>query len=135
MIQYGTSLDGIGADMLAGFFVGWPNPPSAETHLKLLKNSADVVMAVDDETGNVVGFMTAISDGVLSAHIPYLEVLPAYQGQGIGRELFRRMLESLSGLYMVDLICDPKMQGFYEQSGMKPALGMMIRNYDRQSGT
>ncbi len=28
MIRYATTLDGITEGMLAGFFVGWPNPPT-----------------------------------------------------------------------------------------------------------
>ena len=43
---------------------------------------------VDGErSGQVVGFITAISDGVLSAYIPLLEVLPGWRSQGIGGEL------------------------------------------------
>jgi predicted N-acetyltransferase YhbS len=71
---------------------------------------------------------------VLSAYIPLLEVLPAYQGQGIGSELVRRMLAKLADLYMVDLLCDPGMQPFYERLGMRPTTGMLRRNYDRQAG-
>ncbi len=133
MIIYEDSVESITKENLQGFFVGWPNPPSPEAHLKLLANSDHIVLAVDDETSNVVGFITAISDGVLSAYIPLLEVLPAYQGQGIGQELMRRMLEKLSGLYMVDLFCDKELQSFYERFGMKPAFGMMQRNYEWQS--
>lgn len=134
MISYIDSDEGITPDQLHGFFVGWPNPPSPETHLKLLANSDKIVLAVDDETGNVVGFVTAISDGVLSAYIPLLEVVPAYQRRGIGQELMRRILKKLSGLYMVDLLCEPELEPFYAHLGMKPAFGMMIRNYGRQSG-
>lgn len=135
MITYIDSIVNVTPANLCGFFVGWPNPPSQETHLKLLANSDEIVLAIDDETGNVVGFTTAISDGVLSAYIPFLEVLPAYQGQGIGQELTRRMLEKLSALYMVDLICDPELQPFYARFGMKQATGMMLRNLERQLGT
>ena len=85
MISYTDSIEGVTAKMLRGFFAGWPNPPSPGMHLKLLTNSYKVVLAIDDKTDNVVGFITAISDGVLSAYIPLLEVLPAYQGQGIHR--------------------------------------------------
>jgi len=134
MIVYTDSLNQITPDNLLGFFVGWPNPPSPETHLKLLMNSDEVLLAVDDETGNVAGFITAISDGILSAYLPLLEVLPAYQGQGIGSELVRRMLEKLKGLYMVDLLCDAELQPFYTRLGMRPARGMMARHYERQSG-
>jgi GNAT superfamily N-acetyltransferase len=135
VIVYTGSLEGITADALrGGFFVGWPDPPSAETHLRLLRGSDHRVLAVDDETGSVVGFVTAISDGLLCAYIPLLEVLPMHQGRGIGTELMRRMLDTLRGLYAVDLLCDPELQPFYACLGMRPATGMMVRNYGRQSG-
>jgi ribosomal protein S18 acetylase RimI-like enzyme len=134
MISYTDSVKDITADRLRGFFVDWPHPPSPETHLKLLQNSDHVVLAVDDETGHVVGFITAVSDGVLAAYIPLLEVLPVYQRQGIGQELMRRMLEKLSGLYAVDLMCDPDLEPFYARLGMRPAFGMIIRRHERGSG-
>ncbi len=134
MIAYADSTDGISLDNLRGFFVGWPNPPAPETHLRILNGSDAVVLARDDATGAVVGFITAISDGVSCAYIPHLEVLPDYQGRGIGSELARRMLEKVSRLYMIDLLCDPEVQPFYARLGMRPATGMLIRNYDRQSG-
>ena len=134
MIKYIHTSEGITPQQIHGFFEGWPDPPSPETHLRLLANSDEVVLAVDDETGDVVGFITAISDTVLAAYIPLLEVLPAYRGRGFGRELVRRMLDRLKGLYMVDLLCDPDLQPFYASLGMVPATGMMIRYYERQSG-
>ena len=134
MIHYADSVAGIISDNLHGFFVGWPNPPSAATHLELLEDSDYLVLAVEDETGTVVGFVTATSDGVLSAHVSFLEVLPAYQGRGIGTEPFRRMLERSRGLYGVSLTCDLELQPFYERFGMRPANAMILRNYDRQSG-
>ena len=82
----------------------------------------------------MVGFITAVSDGISCAYIPHLEVLPTYQGQGIGTALLRRMLERLHYLYMIDLVCDPDLQPFYERAGMRAVVGMVMRNYDRQSG-
>ena len=133
-IVYQDSLEGITPAQLQGFFETWLNRPSPETHWKVLKNSDHVVIAIDEETNRVVGFITAISDGVLSAYIPFLEVLSSYQGRGIGSELMRRMLRKLEGLYMVDLLCDPELEPFYRRFGMRPAFGMMIRNYERQAG-
>ena len=130
MIGYTDSLADITPDKLKGFFVGWPNPPSPETHLKLLAGSDEIVLAVNDETGEVVGFVNAIADGVLSAYIPLLEVLPEYQGQGIGRELVRRMMEKLSRFYMVDVVCDPDFMPFYARFGMQPGNAMMLRRRD-----
>ena len=65
-----TTIETIKAEPLQGFFVDWPNPPSSKTHLKLLQNSSKVVIAIDPSTNKVVGFITAISGGVLSAYIP-----------------------------------------------------------------
>lgn len=134
-IRYTDSVDGITAEQLGGpFFVGWPNPPPPVTHLRLLRGSDHVVVAVDEGSGAVVGFVTAISDGVLAAFIPFLEVVPAYQSHGIASELMRRMLARLRHLYSVDLFCDPELQPYYERFGMQLATGMLHRNYDRQSG-
>ncbi|MFC1452259.1 GNAT family N-acetyltransferase [Verrucomicrobiota bacterium] len=134
MIRYTTSLDGITPEMLSGFFVGWPNPPSQETHLRILQNSSFVVLAIDEQAGLVVGFIAAVSDGIMSAYISMLEVLPAHQRKGIGTELVRRMLEQCGKLYMVDTTCDDHLRPFYAWCGMRPSTGMMIRNYERQSG-
>ena len=73
---------------------------------------------------------TAISDGVISAYIPLLEVLPDFQGRGIGKELTGRLLEELDGLYMVDLSCDEELVPFYEGLGLTrldAALGVRNR--------
>jgi len=134
VIRYLDSVDGLTPGQLSGFFVGWPNPPTAETHLEILKRSAHVLLAVNAETDRVVGFINAISDTVLSAYLPLLEVLPEYQGQGIGSELVRRMLAKLESLYMVDLVCDEDLASFYERFGLKSARAMAKRDFTHQSG-
>ena len=134
-ITYRDVADGIAAHHLrGGFFAGWPNPPSPETHLRLLHGSDAVELAIDGATGQVIGYITALSDGVLFAYISSLEVLPTYHGRGIGTELTRRMLERLRRLYAVDLLCDPDVQPFYARLGLRPTTGMLLRNYERQSG-
>ena len=132
MIEYTTKLENINEYQLKGFFVGWPNPPSEETFLKLLEGSYRVILAIEDN--KVIGFINAISDGVLSAYIPLLEVLPEYQSKGIGKELVSKMKEELVHLYMVDLLCDEELIPYYEKQGMSKATGALIRNYDNQNG-
>ncbi len=129
MIKYINSIEQIDCSMLERFFEGWINPPSQEMHLKIMKNSYAVVLALDETTGKVVGFVTAISDGIHAAHIPLVEVLPEYQNKGIGTELMRRMLNGLKDLYGISLMCDKELQDFYCRFKMSPGTGMNLRNY------
>ena len=80
MIRYTEDAAELEENMLDGFFVGWPRRPSKAQHLAVLRGSFRVVLAIDDTTGRVVGFVNMISDGVLTAFIPWLEVLPALSG-------------------------------------------------------
>jgi ribosomal protein S18 acetylase RimI-like enzyme len=129
VIEYTTEVAEVAPENLGGFFVEWPKPPSPERHLEILRGSSHVVLARDRE--RVVGFVTALSDGVISAYIPLLEVLPEYQGRGIGAELVRRLLAEVGDLYMVDLVCDEGVVGFYERLGLQRwDAGMGIRNRD-----
>ena len=132
---YKNSTSDISTDMLEGFFVDWPNPPSPQTHLLLLNKSNKVIIAIDDNTNKVIGFITAISDGVLSAYIPFLEVLPEYKNKGIGKELVSQMLKELADIYMIDLCCDDDLVSYYDRLGMTKTNGMVLRNYKVQSGT
>jgi len=135
MIEYHNSLQGVDESKLAGFFVGWPKPPNPETFRKILQGSSHIVLAIDEEAdGRVVGFINAISDGVLACYLPLLEVLPEYQGRGIGGELVKRMHHLLKGFYMVDLVCDEDLVPFYEKFGFVKFRAMAYRNYDRQAG-
>lgn len=134
MIIYTDSLNSITPQNLKGFFAGWQSHPAPEKHLEILKNSAHIVLAIDDETNNVIGFINAVSDKILSAYIPLLEVLPGYQGKGIGKELVKRMLAKLEGYYMIDICCDESLQKFYEKFGLKKYSSMILRNYSKQSG-
>ncbi len=126
-VIYSTDASTLSPAALDGFFVDWPVRPSPERHLEILRGSDYVVLAREGEEGRVVGFVTAISDGVLSAFIPLLEVLPERQGQGIGSELVRRILAELEEFYMVDLMCDPELQPFYERFEMMLLGGMGLR--------
>lgn len=127
-VRLETDMSRLREEDLRGFFVGWPNPPLPADHLALLRNSAHAIVAFDE--ARVVGFITAISDGVLSAYIPLLEVLPEYQGAGIGTLLVETLLHELAPLYMVDVTCDAELATFYERFDMAPSTAMIRRNYD-----
>ena len=134
MISYRHSDEGISSAQLSGFFVGWPNPPTPETHLQILRGSTHVVLAIDSNSGNVVGFVTEKSDGVLCAYVSLLEVLPDYHDRGIGQQLTRRLLDKIRDHYVIDIVCDQELGSFYQRFGMIPTRAMSVRNYEYQSG-
>jgi ribosomal protein S18 acetylase RimI-like enzyme len=127
MIRYVDSLDGITPEQIQGFFVGWQHPFPPEEHLRMLAGSDLAQVAIDVETNRVVGFVAALTDGVQGAFITLLEVLPDYQGQGIGQALMEQMLERLSHIQTIELMCDADLVPFYQRFGMKPTTGMVLR--------
>jgi ribosomal protein S18 acetylase RimI-like enzyme len=128
-IRYQETCEGVGAEDLVGFFTHWHQPRTPTEHLALLQGSTHVVLAIDERSGHVVGFVTALSDGIQAAFIPLLEVLPEYQGRGVGGELMRRVLGRLTDLPAVDLTCRPEMQTFYARFGMRPSVGAVLRRH------
>ena len=134
-IKYTNDMEIINSDMLdGGFFAGWPDSPDADTHLRLLRGSYCSFVAIDEATNKVVGFINAVSDGVLSAYIPLLEVLPDYQGHGVGGALAEHMLTELRDFYMIDIVCDKNIQPFYAKYGAINWTASIFRNHGAQSG-
>jgi ribosomal protein S18 acetylase RimI-like enzyme len=128
VVAYRDDLEGLTADQLrGGFFVGWPDPPTPPNHLRHLQGCEAVGLAVDEASGDVVGFISVLGDGFSVAFISLLEVLPAWQGQGIGTELMRRMLARYADRYAIDLVCDDDVVPFYERLGGTPGRAMLWR--------
>jgi len=71
MIEYKIS-DRIIPNELGCFFQDWKSPPSIKVKGKLL-NGADLIITAR-ENGKLIGFLTAISDGVMHAFITLVEV-------------------------------------------------------------
>lgn len=132
-IHYRSDLAGVSAQQLSGgFFEGWAEPRTPVEHLEILRNSDLVELAIDPETGQVVGYLTALTDGVQSAFVSLLEVLPSHRERGIGSTLVRRGLSRLGEMndgrgINVDLSCNEGLVGFYERLGMSPGRAMWIR--------
>ena len=138
LICYTDSIEHVTPGHLVGFFHGWRFRPTPDAHLEILRHSDHRVLAVHRPSGKVVGFVTAVTDGVLTAHIPYVEVLLPFRGHGIGRELVRRMMTKLADFYTVSLVCGVGLQEFYAEFGMSSANAMLLRNVratlDHKSG-
>ena len=115
MVRYPDTPEGLRAHRLrGGFFEGWPDPPDPDEHLRLLENGDAGVHALE-EPGDVVGFITATADDVLYAYIPLLEVLPAYRGGGIYRQLLRPVLSGFRDLTW----CGPALRPWDAADGRK----------------
>ena len=127
MIEYRSDVVNLSPEQIRGFFVGWQHPFPPETHLRMLTESDLAQVAVDAESGRVVGFIAALTDNVQGAFITLLEVLPEYQGRGVGKALMEQMLDRLSYIQTIELMCDADLVPFYEQFGMKPSGGMVLR--------
>ncbi len=126
MITYQDSLEGVNPSQLEGFFIGWPKPLSGSRFYDVMSGSQNIWIARDGE--QVVGFINAVGDRAFSAFIPLLEVRPEYRGRGIGRELVRRMMESLADFYSIDLVCETDLVPFYEKVGLMRLTAMSARN-------
>jgi ribosomal protein S18 acetylase RimI-like enzyme len=134
MIKYSNDPMHLIPDQLQGFFIGWRHKPDPGMHLKILKKSTYVIYAQDAATNQVIGYTTAMSDKLISAYIPLLEVLPTYQRQGIGTKLLQLIMEEIGDLYMIDLCCDEDLKPFYSKLGFSEMSAMGMRKYAYQSG-
>jgi ribosomal protein S18 acetylase RimI-like enzyme len=112
-----------------GFFEGWRFDPGPDGLIAILQGSYRAVVALDPAAQRVVGFVNCVSDGVLSAFIPLLEVLPDSRGRGIAGRLMRDLLADLDDFYSVDIVCDDALIPFYEELTFERCAAMIRRNY------
>lgn len=127
MIEYMVNCKELGKLHMNGFCKDWKKPLDECAIKSIIRNSQYSILAVDKE--NVVGIITALSDLVNWAFIPYLEVKDDYQGNGIGTALVQKLLNNLSDINCIDLTCDIELQSFYERFNMLKSNGMVIRRY------
>jgi ribosomal protein S18 acetylase RimI-like enzyme len=126
MVEYKIN-DNIESGELDKFFHGWKSPPSIEIKEKLL-NGSDLIVTARD-AGDLVGFLTAISDGVMHVFITLVEVLKAYQRKGIGKNLMKLAISHFKGYYDIVLITDKDKGAFYKKFGFNEIYGMHIRDF------
>lgn len=101
--------------------VGWNRMERDLADPKL--HNAFHLCAFDGE--RLIGYVAVVSNGITDAYIQDLMVHPAYQLQGIGRQLMQRTLDRLrmDGIYMVSVIYgDAELQQYYEDFGFTTML-------------
>lgn len=80
-----------------------------------MKNYETVYTAWDGD--RLVGLISAMDDGIMTAYIHYLLVRPDYQGKGIGKELLEKTKEKYKDYLRIVLTAYNKECGFYERCG------------------
>lgn len=82
-----------------------------------MQNYETVYTAWDGDT--LLGLISAMDDGIMTAYIHYLLVRPEYQGKGIGEQLIERTKEKYKDYLRIVLVAYDKECGFYEHCGFK----------------
>lgn len=83
---------------------------------KLLEN-ATILITARNQDGKLVGLLRAFTDFVFDCYLNDLAVHRDYQGQGIGKQLTRYLLDQLEHDVMVLLVSAPDAIGFYKKLG------------------
>ncbi|MCI8373020.1 MAG: GNAT family N-acetyltransferase [Lachnospiraceae bacterium] len=105
--------------------VGWLSSNYPERLKKALDHSETVITAWAD--GKLVGLVNAMDDSELTAYIHYLCVHPAYQGQGIGKELLRSMKEKYKNyLYLILIAENESLIKYYRSNGFESMDGRTV---------
>lgn len=117
-IEYKTIKD-IGAPVLERLFlsVEWSSGHFPDKLSAAMKNYETVFTAWDGE--RLVGLLSAMDDGVMTAYIHYLLVDPEYQDKKIGRTLVEMSKEKYADYLRIVLIAYNKEAHFYEQCGFR----------------
>lgn len=97
----------------------WSAADQSEILRNALVHSHSLVSAWKDE--QLVGLGNAISDGYLVVYYPHLLVHPDFRGQGIGKEIMRRLMEKYRGFHQHMLVADASAIAFYEKCGFSRA--------------
>ena len=82
-----------------------------------MRNYATVFTAWDGD--RLVGLISAMDDGIMTAYIHYLLVRPEYQGKGIGTMLLDATKTKYKDYLRIALMAYEKECGFYERQAFQ----------------
>ena len=116
MITYKTVKDFTKEELQRLFLsVEWSSGHFPDKLVLAMRGFSTVCSAYD---GNkLVGMACAMDDGVMNAYLHYLLVDPAYQGQGIGRELVEMIKQKYKDYLRIAVIGYDAELEFYAECG------------------
>lgn len=95
---------------------------------RMLAGSDVVVGLADGDTGPLIAFARAITDGAFLAVVLDVIVDPARRGMGLGSRLLAELLArpELDGVESIELVCQPELVDFYRRFGFTDAVGRSL---------
>lgn len=97
--------------------MGWQQRVAdAAKFQKMMEHTSRTVVAVDG--ASIIGFARALCDEVSNGYISMVAVAPEQRGQGIGRELVRRLMRDDEGITWM-LRAGRGSDGFWEKLGFR----------------
>lgn len=97
--------------------VEWESGKYPEMLSKAMLGYKSVFTAWDGDM--LIGLVSAMDDGVMTAYVHFLLVNPDYHKQGIGKRLMEMIKERYKDYNRICLIAENDALGFYEQLGFK----------------
>lgn len=117
-IAYSDTHDFSCADLQELFLsVEWSSGQYPDKLVTAMKNYETVFTAWDGD--KLVGLISAMDDGVMTAYVHYLLVRPDYQRLGIGRTLVEKIKDAYKDYLRIALVAYNSGLEFYEECGFK----------------
>ena len=112
----------------------WQESPESREIIPGMIRGSFCFMVARSLDGRIIGMARVISDGHSDAYIQDVVVLDSYRGQGIGRELVRRLTQFCveRKIPWIGLVAEPGTQGLYEELGYGPLVGYQPMLYGKR---
>ena len=97
--------------------VNWSSGNYPNKLVIAMNNSSSVFSAWDSD--KLIGLVNVLDDGIMTAYVHYLLIMPEYQRIGIGEKLVRMVTENYKDYLRIVLIAYDKEIEFYKHCGFK----------------
>ena len=117
-IQYKTTKE-FSEEELKDLFlsVNWSSGNYPDKLVVAMRNSSSVFTAWDGD--KLVGLANVLDDGIMTAYVHYLLIMPEYQRIGIGKKLVEMISESYKDYLRIVLIAYDEGIEFYKHCGFE----------------
>jgi len=112
----------------------WQESPAARAVIPGMIRGSLYFMVARDLDGHIIGMARVISDGYSDAYIQDVVVLGAYRGQGIGREMVKRLTQLCIArkIAWIGLVAEPGTKDLYEELGYGPLVDYQPMLYGKR---